>query len=562
MAKVLIIGLDGATFDLMTPWVQAGKLPNLAKLLRKGISGKLRSTNPPMSPPAWNSFMTGKNPGKHGVFDFTERKPKSYETCFINASWRKAPTICKYVSEAGKSVAAISIPFTYPPEKLTGIMISGMDAPGVAGLVDRSATYPPELCDEIRSKVGEYPMGANLFAYTDPKEMIEAIDRTMERKAATALYLYKKQEWDCFMFVLGETDAASHRFWRFCDPSSPVREDVPPDAEVANALFTVYEKADKIIGQFLEIVPSDTIVIIMSDHGQGGNSDKAVRLNQWLSSQGILKFKASNGLMSVGLGLGKQYGLRVLPARIKRLLYRFTNIPNKVETLVRFSAINWRKTLAYSEETPYFPSIWINLKGREPGGIVEEGEYDRVCEEIREKLTLWRDPYSGQRIVKHVYRRGEIYSGPHVEKAPDLIIEWGLDNGYSYLFRPSTGKRKPPVCKVDAWEKKKVKSGDHREEGIFIASGPVLKDSSKLKNAEIIDVAPTLLYLMGLPIPKDMDGKVLTEMFKEEYLMSHPTQYDSNGSGFDANLTEPHRGYSEEEEEALKARLKGLGYIE
>src|SRR5215813_2846442 len=186
MSKVVILGLDGATFDLILPWVQSGKLPHFAQLLHQGISGRLRSTVPPMSPPAWNSFMTGKNPGKHGIFDFTGRKPQSYETSFINAAWRRAPDFWQYLTEAGKRIAVLSVPFTYPPEKVNGIMISGFDAPGIAGLVDRSATYPPELCEEIRSRVGEYPMAPNLFAYTDPGEMLEATVQTMAQKTAAA----------------------------------------------------------------------------------------------------------------------------------------------------------------------------------------------------------------------------------------------------------------------------------------------------------------------------------------------------------------------------------------
>src|SRR6266850_3681910 len=220
MAKIVMLGLDGATFDLILPWVQAGKLPHLARLLNTGIAGTLRSTIPPMSPPAWNSFMTGTNPGKHGIYDFTGRTSHSYETHFINASWRRAPTLWRHLSQAGKRVAVLSVPFTYPPEKVNGLMVSGMDAPGVAGLVDRSATYPPDLYDDINRNIGDYPMGPNLFAYTDPGEMVDAALRTIDKKTAAARYLYKQEEWDFFMLVLGETDAASHRFWRFCDPAS------------------------------------------------------------------------------------------------------------------------------------------------------------------------------------------------------------------------------------------------------------------------------------------------------------------------------------------------------
>lgn len=561
MGRVLIIGLDGATFDLVMPWVESGRLPHLSRLLRDGVSGKLRSTTPPMSPPAWNSFMTGKNPGKHGIFDFTERKPQSYEARFINASWRKTPAFWHDLSEAGKRVAVLSVPFTYPPEPVNGIMVSGFDAPGVAGLVDRSATFPPNLCDEIRARVGEYPMAPNLFAYTDHEKMVEAVVRTIEQKTAAALYLYQKEPWDCFLFVLGETDGASHRFWRFCDPASPLRNGGVSDLAVSDGMFRVYQKADESIGRFLDLVSEDTNVIVMSDHGNGGNGDKAVYLNRWLEDGKWLRFKAGNGFVPAILDRVKRFGLKVLPPRIKRLIYRLTAIPNIVESWVRFSAVDWRQSRAYSEETPYFPSIWINLKGREPLGVVEPGDYASTCNQIREALERWRDPYSGRKMVKRVFRREDIYSGPYVDLAPDLTIEWNLDGEYSYLFRPSTGRKRPPVCKLDPAEMKTVKSGDHRDDGIFIATGGDLKVKAALKDAEIIDLAPTILYLSGLPVPTDMDGRVLGEMFVDGHLAVHPVRHvDTDASAADP-ISAP-RGFSGEEEEAVKTRLQGLGYIE
>jgi predicted AlkP superfamily phosphohydrolase/phosphomutase len=560
MAKIVIIGLDGATFDLILPWVRSGELPHFAHLLRRGIFGRLQSTIPPMSPPAWNSFMTGVNPGKHGIFDFTGRKPQSYETHFINATQRRVPTLWRYLSEEGKRVAVLSVPFTYPPEHVNGVMISGFDAPGVDGLVDRSATYPPELYDELRSEVGEYPMGPNLSAYTEASDGLEAALRTMESKSAAAIYLYQKEAWDCFMFVLGETDGTSHRFWRFCDPFSPLRDETPPETKMAKALLTVYRKADAVIGRFLQLASQDTTIMVISDHGNGGNSHRAVYINRWLESQGWLAFKRFEGLVTNGLQLTKRLGLKFLPPQVKRMVYRLTNLPNVIESWARFSAIDWKRTQVYCEETPYFPSIWINLKGREPVGIVEPPTYESMRDRIMAQLTLWRNPYTAQPMVKRVYRREEIYSGPYVDHAPDLLIEWELDDGYSYLFRPSTGRRRPPVEILDQEERTRVKSGDHRPEGIFLATGPQVAAPMELKDVKITDVAPTILHILGLPVPSDMDGKVLTELFTDAYRMSHPIRH-RDGSGTDGHLTTVPQEASHADEMAIRARLTGLGYI-
>jgi predicted AlkP superfamily phosphohydrolase/phosphomutase len=385
--------------------------------------------------------------------------------------------------------------------------------------------------------------------------------RTVEKKAAAARYLYDKEDWDFFIFVLGETDAASHRFWRFHDPHSPLRDDEPHVPQATNPMLTIYQKADEVIGQFLSLAAQDTTVMVMSDHGNGGDSDKAVYLNRWLERQGLLKFRPIIGSTTIGVEFVKQLGLKVLPPKIKTLLFRMTNIPNMMESWARFSAIDWKRTRAFSEETPYFPSIWINLKGREPLGIVEQSEHEMLCEHLIAQLTLWRNPYTGQRMVKRVYRRDEIYSGPHVAQAPDLTIEWEFDNGYSYLFRPSIGRRKPPVCRLTRQEKKYVKSGDHRDHGIFLATGPQLIPPTEVKELELVDLAPTVLYLLGLPIPAEMDGQVATQLFAEEYLTSHPIRYEYETS-LQATSSGAPRNYSPDEEAAIRTRLQGLGYIE
>jgi len=231
---------------------------------------------------------------------------------------------------------------------------------------------------------------------------------------------------------------------------------------------------------------------------------------------------------------------------------------------LRFCHFDWSQTQAYSEETPYFPTIWVNVLGREPAGIVGNGkEYEDVREQIVQQLCSWLDPETGQRVVKNVHKREEIYSGGSVERSPDLIVEWNLDKGYSYLFKNSrSGKgRDKPISQIDEKEKQQSKSGDHREHGIFVASGKNIEFSRQLSGAEIIDLAPTILYLLGLPIPSDMDGKVLTQIFRNDYLTSHPVHYD-NGSRPDADLTQALTPFSPEEEEAVRERLKGLGYIE
>jgi predicted AlkP superfamily phosphohydrolase/phosphomutase len=575
---LLIVGIDSASFDLIHPWVQEGKLPNLSRCLERGMHGNLKSVVPSMSPPAWTSFVTGKNPGKHGVFDFTTRKPGSYAIEFVNARFRKGETLWKIMSDGGKRVCTIALPISYPPEKINGCVISGVDTPGASGgVADPSAFHPPGLHSEIRKAVGPYLISPNLFALENDQcdAMVEAALETVQRKLETALYLFQKEPWDCFMVVVGETDAISHRLWKYHDMRSPFRDEKVARYRGEDPVLRIYQRVDHYLGRLCDLAGPETTVIIMSDHGHGGNTTKAVYLNCWLEEQKLLSFKAGangkrlsplfSGMATAHLQWAKATALKMLPPDFKKRLLRKTTLAGKIESTLRFSHIDWSKTQAYSEETPYFPTIWINLMGREPDGTVKPGkEYEEVRERVIEGLSQWLDLETGQHVVKRVHRREDLYWGQFVDRFPDLIIEWSLDNGYSYVFKnsqPMIG-RHLAVAHLDDREKKKAKSGDHRAHGIFVAFGEHIKKSHEIQGAELIDLAPTILQLAGLPIPSDMDGRVLTQIFEDDYLARHPVRSIESTAPDASHRLPQQEGYSLEEEDAIRERLRGLGYIE
>jgi predicted AlkP superfamily phosphohydrolase/phosphomutase len=568
MNRVLIIGLDGATFELITPWTQEGKLRHLGHLLKTGAHGALQSTIPPMSPPAWTSFMTGKNPGKHGVFDFTARKPYSYEIEFVNARWRKAETLWKILSDAEKRVCVLGVPMTYPPEQVNGVMISGIDTPATGGMADATAFYPPELHHEIGTKLGGYLISPNLKAFADHQceAMVEAALQTVERKMDSALYLLAKEPWDCFMITIGETDGIAHRLWKYHDKYSPLSDEHSSRYQGPDPILSIYEKVDQYIGELCTKASDDYTIIVMSDHGHGGNGSKSIFLNTWLEEHGLLRFRTNtNGKMLPALvEAAKTIGIKVVPSSLKRMVFRNTQLANKLESSARFGRIDWRHSQAYSEETPYFPSIWVNLHGREPDGIVMPGkEYEEVRDEIIDTLGKWSDPSTGQRLVSNVHKRENLYSGASVEKFPDLIIEWNHPDGYSYLFKSSSSGKRPriPIRQLDAQERRHVKSGDHRDHGIFIASGQDIRQPMLLTETAIIDLAPTILHLLGLPVPESMDGRVLTEVFRPKSSASRAVVY-TDRSEAQGDSSELPRAYTPDEAEAIRIRLQGLGYIE
>jgi len=573
MTRVFIIGWDGATFDLIKPWVAEGKLPHIAEIMRGGSHGLLRSTMPPMTFPAWTSFMTGKNPGKHGIFDFTRQRPNSYDLEFVNGAQRKAPTFWKILSDAGKKVVSISVPCTYPPEKINGIMLSGFDAPGLGGSgskLDARGMHPPELCEEINREVGGHPIGSFPIAEINdgrPDLALEKILEAVRSKAATAKYLMEKKDWDCFMILFGESDGTGHHFWKYCDPESPLYTDEP---KVRDAIFQVYKELDDQIAEFKKRLPEDATLLMMSDHGFGGVSNSVLFPNCWLREQGLLQFRGGfSQWKSRMLDAIKLRAVAKLPSSFKRLLYRVVQGRlGGIEAKVRYGILNWSGTKAYFEENPYYPVLWVNLKGRQPGGTVEPGaEYDRVCAELIEKLEDWRHPETGERIVAKAYRRDEIYDGPQLEGAADIIVHWAEQEGYSYAYKISS-KSKDFAWheEVDPHKAENLafftgKSGSHRDDGIFLAEGPGILASNEIEGAKIIDVAPTILHLLEVPVPQDMDGRPLLNLFDDDAAASREVAI-----GAAATTVEPVAAgagdYSAEDDAAISDRLRALGYID
>jgi len=568
--RLFILGLDGGTFDLIRPWVKEGRLPNLGRLLDSGSHAELTSTIPPMTPPGWTSFMTGMNPGKHGIFDFTEREPGRYEVKIVNATDRQARTIWSLMSQAGKRVASIGVPLTYPPEPVNGVMISGFDSP----VLDRRIMQPPELFDELEKAVGGYPVSPDFARHAvrgDLKRAVEIICETMDQKARAVEYLFKREVWDCFMLVFGETDACIHYFWGHHDPSSPHR---PPGADPGmDPIRTVYEKVDEILGRLLPLLPPDAGIMLVSDHGTGGAGRKMVYLNRWLEAEGFLSFRSGAGrgpfraMQWRLLEEARSWARAVLPQSVvKRLRYR-SGLGAKLESNQRFSGLNWKQTAVYSDETPHYPNVWINLKGREPQGIVNPGEdYEALRERVMQRLSEWRDPETRRPMIKRVFKREAVYHGPCLERAPDLLLQWNLDDDYSYLNGSSLmALGKNPVVPIRPHGLGRAKSmlnrsGSHRENGIFLIRGEGIRPGHRLSGAEITDVAPTLLYWLGLPVPADMDGRVLIESFEDAYRRDHPIVREDTSSRVPQDRA--HLVYSEEETKKVEERLQSLGYIE
>lgn len=525
MGRVLLIGLDGAEPSLVARWMAEGHLPNLSALAARGGFMPLRSTRPPVTFPAWTTCATGVRPGRHGIFDFTEVLPGTRRLRFLNGSDRAAPALWEMLSAAGKRVCVLGVPGTYPPEPVNGIFVSGFDSPVTTG-VDASFVHPPEAYPDVRdwrfADFQEGDIGPGWHA-----RALEALLRGAAAKALIATDLLRREPWDFFMVVFGETDTVSHHFWLFHDPESPRHQ---PGFE--HAIRDVYARLDAAVGDLVEAAGQDATVLVVSDHGFGGAGTGVVHLNNWLAGRGHLRFAQGGGSMA------KRAALRLVPARWRGALFRrLRGWAERAESASRFGGLDWAHTRAWSEELNYFPTIRVNLKGRDPDGVVDAADYDAYVDALCAELEGWD-------AVAKAWRRDALYDGPEVARAPDIILELALEKGYSHSCLRARGG--PAFRRIGPHEvlggKERGMTGTHRDPGILLASCPITRGNPGLE-----DIAPTVLAEVGVPGPA-MDGAPLW------------------GDAIPATAAVPRatapRTYTEEEERVLEERLRALGYLE
>jgi len=521
---------------------------------------------------AWTTFQTGKNPGKHGILEFYERIPRTYDIRFVNANSREGASFLKIAGDAGRCVVAVNVPMTFPAEQINGALIAGLDAPGKKS---PGFCHPPELLRELEAAQGEYIIEPGLTGCIVNGEIDKAVDllfAEIDSKKRSTRYLMERFPWDLLVTVFRSTDAAHHCFWKYHDPAHPQHD--PGEAErYGEVIREAYQRIDAFVLEMLDRAGPDTLVLLMSDHGCGPKHPAGNQLNRWLESAGFLAYSSaaagSGNPLTRMLGGVYRWTIAKTPRRTKEILWRLLpGFRDRVQSRLCFAGIDWRRTRAFSDTL--FPTIWINLKGREPLGIVEPGqEYDRVCAEIREALLEIRDAGSGEPIVDRVFHRSEIYSGPHVDKAPDLLVRWREDIPIQGIGLPAVaaaadgtrqaGRGDTPFVPGEDY---RVISGDHRLQGLLLFRNPAGPGGGvEGLRSSLMDIAPTALYALGVPVPEDMDGRVLTELFSEAHLAEHPATYSAPGS---PGGTERTGGgdYEAEEEQSVKERLRSLGYLE
>jgi len=563
--RVLIIGLDAATPELVSSWSNDGHLPNLARMIAEGAWGKLRSTLQPVTSAAWTTIMTGANQGKHGLYDFVQRLAGTYSVEVTDASHIKLPTILEIASRFGKRVVSINMPYTSPPPPVNGIIVGGPFAPAI----NKRSVYPADFIPILREIVPDYFILPDYDPSTpDPMGAFATrLHEEIEQRERLCLRLMQSETWDLFTVVFMAADEAQHSFWH-CQTARPGTK----EWSHRNVIRDVYQRLDAAIGRLVAQAITDeafhTTVLVISDHG-AGPLRWLVNLNRWLAQQGFLHYTSSTltrlaQVRASGLrNLARAYR-RIVPPRLRALLRSqsdgrlFARMKGKLESTINNTAIDWSRTRAYALGSG--GNLYLNLQGREPQGIIQvEAEYEETRTQIADALKTLSDPEDGSPLVQRVYRREEIYTGPQLAMAPDLVIEW---SDYANWGRGGPALLNTPVLEnqrhFDLSDQ--PLSGSHRKDGIIVAYGPSIRKGTAIQNAGLVDVMPTALSLLGLPLPDHLDGKTLGIFDAIDSPREIGELVEEKGS-IPAPFEEgPTEGYTPEETQELIRRLRDLGY--
>ncbi len=450
----MVIGLDSVEPTLIERW--SAELPTLQGLIDRGTFGRLTSVIPPITVPAWSCMMSSQTPGDLGVYGFRNRSDHTYDGLFIaDGTAIKAPRLWDIVGRSGGSSIVLGIPGTYPPRPLRGVLVSCFLTPSL----ESRYTFPPGLRDEIEEEVGEYLFDCTEFRTEDKDDLLRQVYEMTDRRFALAEHLLDTKPWQLFAMVEMGPDRIHHGFWKYMDVEH--RKHVPGNP-YEQAILDYYRHVDGLIGKLLTRADDETTVLIVSDHG-AKRLEGGIRINEWLRGEGLLATRSE---------------------------------PNGVSRLHDIG-VDWSKTTAWGDGG-YYARIFLNVEGREPEGTIPSDDYERVRDDLIARLEALPDD-QGRPLATRVYRPEELYTEVN-GVAPDLIaifgdLLWrsvgtiGGDEGV-YTFENDTGPD----------------DANHAQDGIFIAAGAGISHTEGL-DLHLLDIAPTVLELLGHTIPEEMRGR-------------------------------------------------------
>lgn len=534
MTDTIILGLDGATWDVLNPLIRENRLPNLARLKESGQSGVLESTFPPITAPAWLSMATGQNPGKTGVFYFLNREdPNSFEFDTLGSDKFQGQCFWDVLSQQGHDVGIFNYPMLYPPYKLDGYMVSGLGSPE-----DNTITYPSELRRELDDVTGGYQIKV---PYADPKyagnpKALEADLHDIVQKREQAIeYLLTERETDIFFGVLSATDWVQHYFWRYHDPEHALHESGTP---YSDTIARLWERVDETVGTVADIAAErDATLLLVSDHGFGP-VNQTFHSNEWLHQKGFSVADQGSPLERLQ-GIVFPY-LRQIAEPVVAAVPQLNDFAKTVGQSIRGNPgaiIDMERSIAFAPRQNLTCGMIYTLTDNPAAET-------RIIETLRSLTDA-----DGTTLNVSVYRPEDLYTGPKMELAPDILFKID-DFEYAIDPRASVGDdlmtSGPPSAS---------RSGGHRTEGIYIASGPDISAADG-DTASLLDVAPTVLFAQDEPIPDIMDGCVLLELFTDQFLNKRTERRTPL-----EKLIKPSDGVERTDSDAVQDRLEDLGYL-
>ena len=554
-----MVGIDSSTFRIIGPLVEAGELPTLQRLLAEGAHGNLLSTIPSVTPPGWVTSYTGVNPGKHGVFDFKDHTryiegSPEHRLASTSSSSIRAPTFWSLLNDAGVSTGLLNLPMTYPVGPVRGYVVAGTPC----GDDPEGSCWPPEVFDEVMAAAPDYTpyMGAKDMEEARPDRYLEAVNRVAASRTSAALRLMATRPTDVVVVAFTEVDRVQHYFWNCWDEGHPTH--CPDRARYGHAFRDHYRVIDSGIGKLMEAAGPDAHVLVYSDHGSAP-LHRLVFVNTFLVQRGIITMKGTKKAKGTGEAPVMREGL-LDRRRLGRALERFhlggvaRVVPRSIKR--RFptwtlETVDWSRTRSYMSSRGA-QAVTVNLRGREPEGCVEPGEeYESVVEEVVDVLGELVDPATGESPFAAINRRDELYRGPLADEGPDIVLRPAPGTMAIEYFREHTFEDVGT-----GWEER---SSEHEREGIVILWGPGVKAGLELADRHIEDIAPTVLPLSGAGVPRYMDGEVIEKALDEVWLGEHPVRSEGPDELVPTSVRGP--TMSREEEDLLKERLRGLGYM-
>ncbi|MEW6732616.1 MAG: alkaline phosphatase family protein [Acidobacteriota bacterium] len=532
--RAVIIGLDGATFDIIDPLVASGRLPNLKRLIDTGVSGPLRSTLHPNSFPGWASCTTGTSEGLHGVYSPFIKETGAYAFRAMSALDIQTKTIWELLSERGRRVGVVNVPTTYPVVPVQGFLVTGMLTPSLSS----EFTYPATLKQDLLTAVPDYIIEPH--RNTNKAEKAAEFRACLDARMRALDFLIPPTQWDFLMVVFSILDRTQHDFWADMDAEHHKHD---PQGAYKEFITEMYERVDEAVGRLLRHIPTGTPILICSDHGFCA-SRYEIRVNEWLREQNWLAYREDFSWLA-------RKKLHALKARVQSHIAvappaGWDNALDKKVARNRavFAEIDWRRTRAFFGQDR---GVWINLQGREAEGTVAASDYLRVRTELREQLQTLQSPLDGEPIFAQVLTREEAFQGRYTELLPDLVVITRDPR-----FVPLEGRSPGGVFLPST-----TTSGAHSPYGIFIAAGDGIRAGVRIENAHLRDVAPTALYAMNEPLTEDMDGRVLQEIFQSEVNIARPIR--RQGSSYRDGAQSA--AYDDDEQDEIKERMRALGYI-